>query len=64
MNMEATMCSIGERTLFYDRASEQPFTRDLCGVKIPRGVKAVVIQARDRKHGYGGKSVEVSLPGR
>ena len=58
------MRPIGERALFHDHASEQPFTLDLCGLKIPRGVKAVVIQARDRKHGYGGKSVEVSLPGR
>ncbi len=54
----------GERKLFHDHASEQPFTRDLYGVNIPRGVKAVVIQARDQKHGYGGRSVEVALPGR
>lgn len=54
----------GERKLFHDHAGEQPFTRDLYGVKIPRGVRTVVIQARDQQHGYGGKSVEVALPGR
>ncbi|MBZ0132855.1 MAG: hypothetical protein M9884_16650 [Rhodocyclaceae bacterium] len=54
----------GERKLWHDHAGEQPFTRDLYGVKIPRGIRAVIIQARDRKHGYGGKAVEVPLPGR
>ena len=54
----------GERKLWHDHAGEQPFTRDLHGVKIPRGIRAVVIQARDQKHGYGGKTVDVPLPGR
>lgn len=54
----------GERILLHDHADEQPFTRDLTGVKIPAGVRAVVIQARDRKFGYGGKTVEAALPGR
>jgi hypothetical protein len=54
----------GERTLFHDHATEQPFTRDLYGVRIPSDVPVVVVQARDRKHGYGGKTVEVALPGR
>ena len=54
----------GERKLWHDHAGEQPFTRDLYGVKIPRGIRAVIIQARDRKHGYVGKAVEVPLPGR
>jgi len=54
----------GERKLLHDHADEQPFTRDLYFVKIPRSVKTVVVQARDQKHGYGGKTVEVILPGR
>ena len=54
----------GERALWHDHASEQPFTRDLYGVKIPSHVRTVIIQARDRKNGYGGKTVEVSLPAR
>ena len=54
----------GERILLHDHAGEQPFTRDLYGVRIPQGVRVVVVQARDMKHGYGGKTVEVALPGR
>jgi hypothetical protein len=54
----------GERVLLHAHASEQPFTRDLHGVAIPRGVRVVVVQARDQKYGYGGKTVEVALPGR
>ena len=54
----------GERKLFHDHASEQPFTRDMYGVKVPPGIKSVVIEARDQKHGYGGKTIVVTLPGR
>lgn len=54
----------GVRTLFHDHADEQPFTRDLYGVKIPQGVRTVVIQARDQKFGYGGRTFELALPGR
>jgi hypothetical protein len=54
----------GERTLFHDHASEQPFTRDLYGVRIPPGVSRVVIQGRDKQFGYGGKTLEAALPGR
>ncbi len=52
----------GERKLLHDHAGEQPFTRDLHGVRIPSGVRSVVVQARDQKHGYGGKTLEVVLP--
>jgi hypothetical protein len=55
---------LGERTLLHDHADEQPFIRDVYGVKIPPGIRAVVVQARDKAHGYGGKTVEVTLPGR
>lgn len=54
----------GERILLHDHAGEQPFTRDLHGVRIPPDVRAVTVQARDRQYGYGGKTVEVALPGR
>jgi hypothetical protein len=52
---------LGERKLLHDHQHEQPFTRDLYGVKIPEGVKRVRVQARDQQHGYGGKAVEVDL---
>ena len=54
----------GERILWHDHAGEQPFTRDLYGVRIPPGIRAVIIQGRDKKYGYGGKTLEVPLPGR
>ncbi|MDP1534964.1 MAG: hypothetical protein Q8L92_15415, partial [Rubrivivax sp.] len=54
----------GERVLWHDHAGEQPFTRDLYGVRIPAGIQRVHIQARDKRHGYGGKTIEVMLPGR
>lgn len=55
---------LGTRKLWHDHASEQPFTRDLYGVHIPAGIRSVTIQARDQKFGYGGKTVNVPLPGR
>jgi hypothetical protein len=55
---------LGERKLLHDHQTEQPFTRDLYAVRIPASVKVVVIQARDQLNGYGGRSVEMSLPGR
>ncbi|QSA98753.1 hypothetical protein [Methylococcus sp. EFPC2] len=54
----------GERKLLHDHATEQPFTRDLYDVDIPAGIRAVRVQARDQQYGYGGKTVEVALPGR
>lgn len=54
----------GERILLHDHASEQPFTRDLYGVTIPKGIRSITVQARDRKYGYGGKTVSIDLPGR
>jgi hypothetical protein len=54
----------GERVLLHDHQDEQPFTRDLYAVKIPAGVREVVVQGRDQKFGYGGKTMKVGLPGR
>jgi hypothetical protein len=54
----------GERILFHDHADEQPFTRDLYGVRIPAGVRSVVVEGRDRRYGYGGKTRALVLPGR
>ncbi len=62
--MNADGLVYGERKLLHDHANEQPFTRGLFGVSIPAGVQIVVVQARDQRFGYGGKSVQVALPGR
>lgn len=55
---------LGERILLHDHKDEQPFTRDLHGVRVPPGLASVTVQGRDQKHGWGGKSIDVALPGR
>lgn len=62
--MSAEGVVYGERKLLHDHADEQPFTRDLYGVVIPAGVTSVIVQARDQKFGYGGKTLQVLLPSR
>jgi hypothetical protein len=53
---------LGERKLLHDHQLEQPFTRDLYGVRVPPSITAVVVQAKDQKYGYGGNSIRVTLP--
>ncbi|WP_278234434.1 hypothetical protein [Isoptericola sp. AK164] len=55
---------LGVHTLAHDHASEQPFTRTQRGVEIPREVEAVVVEGRDQEHGFGGRTVTVTLPDR
>ena len=62
--MSADGLVYGELKLLHDHANEQPFTRGLSGVSIPAGVRVVVVQARDQRFGYGGKTVQVALPRR
>ena len=62
--MSADGTVYGERKLWHDHAGEQPFARDLYGVRIKSDVKSLIVQARDKKYGYGGKTVTVVLPGR
>ncbi|MEO1686727.1 MAG: hypothetical protein AAFU61_02360 [Pseudomonadota bacterium] len=44
---------LGTRTLFHPHVEEQPFTRSLSGVTIPRGTAQVLIYPRDSVHGWG-----------
>lgn len=53
---------LGVRTLFHPHVEEQPFTRSLTGVEIPRDVKRVTVRAHDKVHGYGGVELELTLP--
>jgi hypothetical protein len=55
---------LGERTLWHDHQHEQPFTRDLHGVRIPPAIQTLTVQARDQLSGYGGRLVTLRLPGR
>jgi hypothetical protein len=53
---------LGVRTLYHPHVEEQPFTRSLSGVKIPKGITEVTVRAHDLVHEYGGKAVTVTLP--
>ncbi len=55
---------IAKRVLYHPHVHEQPFTRSLSGVRIPPGVKRVIVRARDKVHLYGGREMTVQLPPR
>jgi hypothetical protein len=44
---------LGYRILTHPHVNEQPFTRSLSGVKIPKGTKSVIIRPHDKVHGVG-----------
>ena len=50
------------RVLLHPHVNEQPFTRGLSSVKIPKTISKVTIRAHCSVHEYGGKSVTVNLP--
>ena len=52
----------GVLELLHDHATEQPFTRSLADIEIPNSVRSVTIEGRDQVYGWGGNTVEVSLP--
>lgn len=54
----------GERVLLHDHKDEQPFTRELHGVRIPDGLATVTLEGRDKTFGWGGRTFELALPGR
>jgi hypothetical protein len=53
---------LGVRTLLHPHETEQPFTRELYGVRIPAGLKEVRIRARHKPRGYDGKTLAIALP--
>lgn len=52
---------LGMRVLGHPHENEQPFTRSLSGVKIPKGTKQVQIQAQDLPHGWNEDTTIVTL---
>ncbi len=52
---------IATRTLLHPHVNEQPFMRSLSHVKIPQGVKKVMVRAHDSVHGYGGRTMTVRI---
>ena len=49
------------RTLWHPHVNEQPFTRSQGGVKIPNSITEVTVRAHDKRDGFGGKEVTISL---
>lgn len=52
---------IATRILYHPHENEQPFTRSLTGVRVPKGVSEIIVRARDKTHGYGGKTFTIKL---
>ena len=55
---------LGRRELLHSHEDEQPFTRDVYGVRIPAGIEVVVVRAHHSVKGYDGRTVTVKLPTR
>lgn len=55
---------LGRRILLHPHEDEQPFTRDLYGVRVPADIAEVVVRARHKPKGYDGRTMRVRLPGR
>lgn len=55
---------LGTRVLFHPHEHEQPFTRDLHGVRIPPGIRRVTLRAHMKGVGHDGATLQVALPGR
>ena len=51
---------LGTRVLMHPHENEQPFTRSM-SLSIPMDVKKITVRARDKKHGYGGKTMTVDV---
>ena len=53
---------LSTRVLEHPHEQEQPFTRDVTGVEVPRGVTEVTIRAHHKPAGYDGATLRVTLP--
>ena len=53
---------LGRRVLLHPHESEQPFTRELHGVKIAPGIERVTVRARHKPKGYDGRTLRIALP--
>lgn len=54
----------GTRELAHDHAGEQPFTRSLRPVTLPRELDEITVEGRDLVNGWGGSTLTVALPPR
>ncbi len=49
------------RTLWHPHVNEQPFTRSLSGIVLPKGVTVFFVEAHDKVHGWSPDRVRVDL---
>lgn len=59
--LDANGVVLGIRTLHHPHVKEQPFTRSLSGVEIPKGAESVFIRAHDSVDGYSLEMLELKL---
>lgn len=52
---------IAKRVLHHPHVNEQPFTRSISNVKVPKESKFVIIRAHDSVHKFGGKELIVNI---
>lgn len=52
---------LGDRVLYHPHVNEQPFTRSLNQVKIPKETGFVYIEAHDKLHGWTSKRLKIDL---
>jgi len=53
---------LARRTLGHPHVDEQPFERALFNsIRIPAGIKVIIVEGHDLVHGYGGKAIRIDL---
>ncbi|VAW92754.1 hypothetical protein MNBD_GAMMA22-466 [hydrothermal vent metagenome] len=52
---------IAKRTLYHPHVNEQPFTRSLSRVNLPKNTKIVFIEAHDTVHKWSPTKLEINL---
>jgi len=52
---------LGNRKLWHPHVGEQPFTRSLADVLIPRGKQIIYVEAHDKVHGWSKQRVRIDM---
>lgn len=53
---------LGTRILLHPHVNEQPFTRSLSFINVPKNIRKATIRAHCSIHEYGGKAVTLDVP--
>jgi len=52
---------LADRVLYHPHVNEQPFTRSLSNISIPKTTRIVFIEAHDKEHGWTKKRLRIDL---